>query len=331
MSGTFQAMVIDMVDGKPQAAFRQVALSDLPDHDVLVEVHYSTVNYKDGLALTGKAPIARHMPMVGGIDLAGVVVESRSDKWAPGDRVIVNGWGLSETEWGGYARFQRLKAEWLIALPDAFSLCDAMAIGTAGYTAALCVNALEDWGTITSDDREILVTGAAGGVGSVAISLLANKGYTVTASTGRPETHDYLGSLGATGFIDRASLSQKASPLQKERWAGVVDSVGSMTLANALSQTVYGGAAAACGLAAGADLPATVLPHILRGVALLGIDSVMAPMAKRIRAWETLAAHLKAEEFARMARIEPMSELNRLAEEILEGKIRGRVVVEIVP
>ncbi|SCB33572.1 MDR family oxidoreductase [Rhizobium multihospitium] len=331
MSDTFQAMVIDMVDGKPQAAFRRLGQSDLPDHDVLVEVHYSNVNYKDGLALTGKGRIARRTPMVGGIDLAGVVVESRSEKWAPGNKVIVNGFGLSETEWGGYSRFQRLKPEWLMALPDTFSLTDAMAIGTAGYTAALCVNALEDWGTIGKDDREILVTGAAGGVGSVAISLLANKGYRVSASTGRRETHDYLASLGATGFIDRTSLSEKAGPLQQERWAGAIDSVGSTTLANVLAQTVYGGAVAACGLAAGADLPGTVLPHILRGVALLGIDSVMAPMPKRIRAWQTLATHLKTDTIGALARIERMSELPRLAEDILAGKIQGRVVVEVTP
>ncbi|MDR6101692.1 acrylyl-CoA reductase (NADPH) [Agrobacterium larrymoorei] len=331
MSDTFQAMVIDMADAKPQAGFRQLSITDLPDHDVLVEVHYSTVNYKDGLALTGKGRIARRTPMVGGIDLAGTVVESRSDKWAPGDKVIVNGWGLSETEWGGYSRFQRLKPEWLIALPEAFSLLQAMSIGTAGYTAALCVNALEDWGAIVADDREVLVTGAAGGVGSVAISLLANKGYNVTASTGRPETQDYLASLGASGFIDRTSLSEKGGPLQKERWAGVVDSVGSTTLANALSQTIYGGAVAACGLAAGADLPATVLPHILRGVALLGVDSVMAPMEKRIRAWQTLSKHLKPEHIETLARVEPFSKLPTLAQDIVEGKIRGRVVVEITP
>ncbi|MDQ1182923.1 MDR family oxidoreductase [Agrobacterium larrymoorei] len=331
MSDTFQAMVIDMADAKPQAGFRQLSITDLPDHDVLVEVHYSTVNYKDGLALTGKGRIARRTPMVGGIDLAGTVVESRSDKWAPGDKVIVNGWGLSETEWGGYSRFQRLKPEWLIALPEAFSLLQAMSIGTAGYTAALCVNALEDWGTIVADDREVLVTGAAGGVGSVAISLLANKGYNVTASTGRPETQGYLASLGASGFIDRTSLSEKGGPLQKERWAGVVDSVGSTTLANALSQTIYGGAVAACGLAAGADLPATVLPHILRGVALLGVDSVMAPMEKRIRAWQTLSKHLKPEHIETLARVEPFSKLPTLAQDIVEGKIRGRVVVEITP
>ncbi|NKJ36631.1 MULTISPECIES: MDR family oxidoreductase [Rhizobium] len=329
MSDSFTAMVIDTVDGKQQAGFRQLTLADLPDHDVLVEVAFSTVNYKDGLALSGKGRIARRTPMVGGIDLAGVVVESRSDKWVAGDKVVLNGWGLSETEWGGYSRYQRVKAEWLIALPQEFSLEQAMAIGTAGYTAALCVNALEDWGTIGVDDREVLVTGAAGGVGSVAVSLLASKGYKVTASTGRPETHDYLASLGASGFVERAALSEKGGPLQKERWAGAVDSVGSTTLANVLSQTVYGGAVAACGLAGGADLPATVLPHILRNVALLGIDSVMAPVAKRLRAWQILGQHLNPLHLQALTRIEPMSALPKIAEDIVAGRIRGRVVVEI--
>ncbi|PKA42665.1 MDR family oxidoreductase [Rhizobium sullae] len=329
MADSFRAMVIDTVDDKPQAGFRQLTLADLPDHDVLVEVAFSTVNYKDGLALSGKGRIARRTPMVGGIDLAGVVVESRSDKWVAGDKVVLNGWGLSETEWGGYSRYQRVKAEWLIALPQAFSLEQAMAIGTAGYTAAICVDALEDWGVIGADDREVLVTGAAGGVGSVAVSLLANKGYRVTASTGRPETHDYLASLGAKDFIDRATLSEKGGPLQKERWAGAVDSVGSTTLANVLSQTVYGGAVAACGLAGGADLPATVLPHILRGVALLGIDSVMAPITKRQRAWQTLSQHLNPIHLERLTRIEPMSALPQIADDIVAGRIRGRVVVAI--
>ncbi|MQB40766.1 MDR family oxidoreductase [Rhizobium sp. ICMP 5592] len=329
MSDSFTAMVIDTVDGKQQAGFRQLTLADLPDHDVLVEVAFSTVNYKDGLALSGKGRIARRTPMVGGIDLAGVVVESRSDKWAAGDKVVLNGWGLSETEWGGYSRYQRVKAEWLIALPQEFSLEQAMAIGTAGYTAALCVNALEDWGTIGVDDREVLVTGAAGGVGSVAVSLLASKGYKVTASTGRPETHDYLASLGASGFVERTTLSEKGGPLQKERWAGAIDSVGSTTLANVLSQTVYGGAVAACGLAGGADLPATVLPHILRNVALLGIDSVMAPTAKRERAWQMLSRHLNPVHLETLTRIEPMSALPKIAEDIVAGRIRGRVVVAI--
>lgn len=329
MTDTFTAMIIDAVDGKLKSGFREISLADLPDHDVLVEVAYSTVNYKDGLAISGKGRIARRTPMVGGIDLAGTVVESRSPQWKAGDRVIVNGYGLSETEWGGYTRYQRVKAEWLIALPDAFSLEQAMAIGTAGYTAALCVNALEDWGISATAGKPVLVTGAAGGVGSVAISLLAKKGYTITASTGRAETHEYLAGLGASAFVDRATLTEKGSPLQKELWAGAVDSVGSTTLVNVLSQTVYGGAVAACGLAGGADLPGTVLPHILRSVALLGIDSVMAPHAKRERAWQTLAQTLDASHLAEMTRLEPMSALPALADDILAGKIRGRVVVDV--
>lgn len=329
MTETFTAMVIDAVDGKPKSGFRSLTLGDLPDHDVLVEVAYSTVNYKDGLAISGKGRIARRTPMVGGIDLAGTVVESRSPNWKAGDRVIVNGYGLSETEWGGYTRFQRVKPEWLIALPDAFSLEQAMAIGTAGYTAALCVNALIDWGCDPQSGKPVLVTGAAGGVGSVAISLLSKLGFSVTASTGRSDTHDYLAGLGASAFIDRSTLTEKGGPLQKELWAGAVDSVGSTTLANVLSQTVYGGAVAACGLAGGADLPGTVLPHILRGVALIGVDSVMAPHAKRERAWQTLAQSLDTQHLATMTRTEPMSALPTLAEDILAGKIRGRVVIDV--
>jgi len=241
MVETFRAMVIDTVDGKPAAGFREVSLTDLPDNDVLVEIAYSTLNYKDGLAITGKGRIARRTPLIAGIDISGTVVESRSAEWKPGDKVIVNGWGLSETEPGAYGRYQRVKAEWLIPLPEAFSLQQAMAIGTAGYTSALCVDALEKWGAIKPGEGEVLVTGAAGGVGSVAIALLSARGYNVTASTGRPETHPYLESLGATNFIDRAELQQKGGPLQKERWTGGVDSVGSTTLANALAQTARGG------------------------------------------------------------------------------------------
>ena len=329
MGDTFNAMVIDAVDGKPKAGFRALNLTDLPDHDVLVEIHFSTLNYKDGLAVSGKGRIARRTPLVAGIDLAGVVVESRSPNWKPGDRVVVNGFGLSETEWGGYSRYQRLKPEWLMRLPEVFSFEQAMAIGTAGYTAALCVNALERWGAIRPGEGEVLVTGAAGGVGSVAISLLSAKGYNVTASTGRPETHEYLASLGATAFVDRASLSEKGGPLQKERWSGAVDSVGSTTLANVLAQTNYGGAVAACGLAGGADLPATVMPHILRGVALLGVDSVMAPMALRQAAWQTLADTLNVDHLAAMTTVEPMSKLPELAGAIVAGQVRGRVVIDV--
>jgi putative YhdH/YhfP family quinone oxidoreductase len=329
MSDTFNAMVIDAVDGKPKANFRALTQGDLPDHDVLVEIHFSTLNYKDGLAVSGKGRIARRTPLVAGIDLAGVVVESRSPNWKPGDRVVVNGFGLSETEWGGYSRYQRLKPEWLMKLPAVFSFEQAMAIGTAGYTAALCVNALERWGAIKPGEGEVLVTGAAGGVGSVAIGLLSAKGYNVTASTGRPETHDYLASLGATAFVDRATLSEKGGPLQKERWSGAVDSVGSTTLANVLAQTNYGGAVAACGLAGGADLPGTVMPHILRGVALLGVDSVMAPMPLRQTAWQTLADHLDRDRLATMTTVEPMSRLPELAEAIVAGQTRGRVVIDV--
>jgi len=326
MADTFPAVVIEDADGKQKAALKQLSLADLPDNDVLVKVEYSSLNYKDGLALLGKK-IARRLPMIAGIDLAGTVVESRSGEWQAGDRVVVNGWGMSETQQGGYSRYQRVRADWLVRLPDAFSTLQAMAIGTAGYTAALCVDALDDWGT--DKDGEVLVTGAAGGVGSVAIALLTKAGYRVTASTGRPATHDYLGKLGATAFVDRAELQENGGALQKERWAGAVDTVGSTTLVNVLAQTVYGGAVAACGLAGGADLPATVMPHILRGVALLGVDSVMAPMAKRVRAWERLARDLDPALLDTMTDVQPMSGVIGLAGDIIAGKTRGRVVIDI--
>src|SRR5690554_4895957 len=324
---SFEALMIEDAGGKQQASFKRLSLADLPDHEVLVEIAYSTLNYKDGLAVTGKGRIARRLPMVAGIDLAGTVVDSRSPHWKAGDKVIVNGWSLSETEWGGYSRYQRLRPEWLIPLPEAFSLEQAMAIGTAGYTAALCVDALESWGL--SKEREVLVTGAAGGVGSVAVALLAAHGYRVTASTGREETHDYLRSLGASDFIHREELAQEGRPLQKERWGGAVDTVGSRILANVLAQTVYGGAVAACGLAAGPDLPATVLPHILRSVALLGVDSVMASLPKREKAWALLAESLPQEHLARMTQVEPLKRVPELAEAILAGQIQGRVVIKI--
>lgn len=329
MNDSFRAVVIADQDGSPCAEFRDLTVADLPDHDVLVEVAYSTLNYKDGLAISGKGRIARRLPMVAGIDLAGTVVESRTSEWKVGDQVMVNGWGLSETEWGGYSRFQRLKPQWLTRLPSEISLMQAMAIGTAGYTAALCVSALEDWGAIRPGAGEVLVTGAAGGVGSTAVSLLGAGGYNVTAATGRPETHAYLASLGASQFVDRVALAEKGGPLQKERWIGAVDSVGSATLANVLAQTVYGGAVAACGLASGFDLPATVMPHILRGVALLGIDSVMAPQAKRNRAWELLARRLNKSHLDSIARLEPLTALPQLANDIISGKVRGRVIIDV--
>jgi putative YhdH/YhfP family quinone oxidoreductase len=329
MSTTFPALVIEDVAGKARASVKQLSLADLPDHDVLVEVAYSALNYKDGLAISGnRNKVARKLPMVGGIDLAGTVVESRAPQWRSGDKVVLNGFGLSETHWGGYSRFQRVKAEWLLRLPPAFSLEQAMAIGTAGYTAALCVDALLAWG-LRPEQGEVLVTGAAGGVGSVAIALLAKAGFAVTASTGRPQTHEYLRALGASQFVDRASLQEKGAPLQKERWAGAVDSVGSTTLGNVLAQTKYGGAVAACGLAGGMELNATVLPHILRSVALLGVDSGMAPMAKRERAWQRLARDLDPAKLTQMSSVEPMSKLLELAETILAGKTRGRVVIDV--
>jgi alcohol dehydrogenase/acrylyl-CoA reductase (NADPH) len=329
MQENFTAMVIDTVDGKTKGVFRKISMEDLPDHDVLVEIAYSTLNYKDGLAITGKGRIARRTPMIGGVDLAGTVLESRSSRWRSGDKVVLNGWGLSETEWGAYVRYQRVKAEWLLPLPDGFSMQEAMAIGTAGYTSALCVDALERWGSIRRGDGEVIVTGAAGGVGSVAIALLSAQGYNVTAATGRPQTHDYLRSLGATGFVDRASLQERGAPLQKERWTGGIDSVGSNTLVNLLAQTVRGGAIVACGLAGGADLNGTVMPHILRSVALIGMDSVVAPLEQRLAAWARLERDLDRGKLDRMTTVEPMSRLPQLAEDIIAGRIRGRVVIDV--
>lgn len=330
MSDTFTALVIEEHEGKARSSFKQLSLADLPDDDVLVEVQYSALNYKDGLAVAGnRSKVARSLPMVGGIDLAGTVVESRSPEWKAGDQVLLNGFGLSETHWGGFTRFQRVKAEWLVRLPDAFTPLQAMAIGTAGYTAALCVDALERWGHAQPGKGQVLVTGAAGGVGSVAVSLLAKRGYQVTASTGRPDTHDYLRGLGASAFIDRASLQGQVRPLQRETWAGAVDSVGSTTLANVLAQMEYGAGVAACGLAGGMDLPGTVLPHILRSVALLGVDSVMAPMPARLSAWQRLARDLDADHLETITTVEPMSRLPALAEAILAGQVRGRVVIDV--
>jgi acrylyl-CoA reductase (NADPH) len=329
MADTFTAVVIEDEAGKARTTFKQLTVADLPDHDVLVEVEFSTLNYKDGLVLSGnKNKVARKLPLVAGIDLAGTVVESRSAAWKAGDKVVVNGFGLSESQYGGYARYARVKSEWLVRLPSAFSTEQAMAIGTAGYTSALCVDALVNFG-LTKGTGEVLVTGAAGGVGSVAVALLAAAGFDVVASTGRPETHDYLKGLGASSFLDRASLQEKGPPLQKERWAAAVDVVGGLTLANVLAQTKYGGGVAACGLTAGADLPATVLPHILRSVALLGVDSVMAPIAKREKAWQRLARDLPTKKLAEITRVEPMSKLVELAGSILAGQVRGRVVIDV--
>lgn len=325
---TFRALVVDDVDGGQAAEFRDLALSDLPDHEVLIDVEFSSLNYKDGLNVGSKQKMARATPLIAGADLAGTVLESSHGDWSPGDRVVVNGWGLSETESGGYTTRQRVKPEWLVRIPDAFTTQHAMAIGTAGYTSALCLDALERYGI--ASDADLLVTGAAGGVGSVAIALASAAGYSVTAATGRPETHDFLTSLGASSFIDRAELQGEGRPLGKERWDAAVDSVGGTTLVNVLAQTRYGGAVAACGLAEAPALPnATVLPHILRGVALLGVDSVMAPAEVRQSAWERLARDLPVSTLESLSTVEALSDVPRLAGDILAGQVRGRVVVDV--
>ncbi|MCY3593411.1 MAG: oxidoreductase [Acidobacteria bacterium] len=328
MSDTFRAVVVDRVDDQHTAGLRDLTLSDLPEHDVLVDVEYSTLNYKDGLAITGAAPICRSVPMVCGVDLAGTVVESAANSFCPGDRVLVNGYGLSESHWGGYSQRARLKSEWLVPVPDAFTNQQAMAIGTAGYTAMLCVMALQDHG-VTPESGDVVVTGAAGGVGSVAVALLARAGYRVIASTGREAEHEYLTGLGAADFIARDALAAKPRPIGRERWAGAVDVVGSSTLANLIAQTRYGGCVAACGLAGGMDLPSSVYPFILRGVVLAGVDSVMAPMDLRREAWRRLAAELPADLLAEMTSVEPMSRIEELAASILAGQTRGRVVIDV--
>ena len=298
------------------------------DGDVTVRVGWSTINYKDGLAVTGKAPVVRRFPMIPGIDFAGEVEASSNPDWKPGDKVILNGWGTGETHLGAYGQKSRVKGQWLVRLPAGMSERDAMAIGTAGYTAMLAVMALERHG-LKPASGPVLVTGAAGGVGSVAVALLAKLGFAVIASTGRPEEADYLKSLGASEIIPRAELTVPPKPLAKERWAGAIDSVGSTTLANALSMTRYGGAVAACGLAGGMDLPGSVAPFILRGVSLLGIDSVQCPLPQRIEAWRRLASDLDRGKLAQMTREIGLDEVIPVAGTILEGRVRGRIVVKI--
>lgn len=328
MSETFKALVLDKTETGQTAAIKQLSVGDLMDGDTVVRVTHSTLNYKDGLAVSGRAPIARKYPMIAGIDFAGVVESTTSPHVKAGDAVILNGWGASESHFGGYAERARVKGEWLVPLPKAFSAAQAMAIGTAGYTAMLAVMALEDL-RVTPPSGAVLVTGAAGGVGSVAVSLLKTLGYTVIASTGRPEEAEYLKSLGAAEIIPRSDLSGEPRALNKERWAGAVDSVGSKTLANVLSMTKYGGAVAACGLAQGMDLPGSVAPFILRGITLTGIDSVMCPRPRRLAAWDRLARDLDTQKLAAMTVNAGLSDVPRLAPEILAGKVRGRVVIDI--
>jgi acrylyl-CoA reductase (NADPH) len=325
---TFKAIVIEKSDAGQKAALADFDDNDLMDGDVTVAVAWSTVNYKDGLALTGKAPVVRRFPMIAGIDLAGTVEASTHPEWKPGDQVILNGWGLGETHLGGYAQKARVKGDWLVRLPAGMSAREAMAIGTAGYTAMLAVMALERGG-LTPDRGPLVVTGAAGGVGSVAIALLAKLGYAVTAATGRAQEADYLKSLGAAEIVERKELAGPPRPLARERWAGGIDTVGSVMLANVLSMTRYGGAVAACGLAGGMDLPGSVAPFILRGVSLLGIDSVMCPLPLRREAWRRLAADLDRGKIAAMTAEIGLADTLEAGRRIVAGEVRGRIVVKI--
>ncbi|MCA0975734.1 oxidoreductase [Halomonas denitrificans] len=322
----FKAIVIRKEDDHQQVAIESIHEQDLPEGNVTVAVDYSTLNYKDGLAITGKGPVVRSFPMVPGIDLAGTVTSSSHGEFAVGDQVVLNGWGVGETHWGGLAEKARLNGDWLIPLPTAFSTKSAMAIGTAGYTAMLSVMALERHG-VTPDQGEVLVTGASGGVGSFAVSLLAKLGYQVTAATGKVNEAEYLKSLGARTIIDRQELVQPGKPLQKERWAGAIDSVGSHTLSNVVASTRYGGTVTCCGLAQGMDLPGTVMPFILRGVTLAGIDSVMQPKAVRMAAWQRLAELLSNDSLEQIATEIPLSQAVDAAERLIDGQIKGRVVV----
>ncbi len=329
MSEKFKAILITRDEEKRQSvAVAELAETELMEGDVTVRVEATTVNYKDGLAITGKAPVVRRFPMVPGVDFAGTVTASSHPDWKAGDKVVLNGWGVGEVHYGAYAGKARVKGDWLVPLPAGLSARDAMAIGTAGYTAMLCVMALERHG-ISPARGPVVVTGAAGGVGSVAIAILSRLGYTVIASTGRPAEADYLKDLGATEIVAREELAAPGKPLGKERWAGGVDTVGSHTLANVLSMTSYGGAVAACGLAGGMDLPTTVAPFILRGVSLVGIDSVMAPKELRLEAWRRVATDLDRGKLEALTRAIGFDDIIEAAKDIVEGKIRGRIVVEM--
>jgi len=325
---TFKAIVIDKTETGQTASLTDFDEAKLMDGDVDVSVEWSTLNYKDGLALTGKAPVVRRFPMIAGIDFAGTVVTSTHPDWKAGDKVILNGWGCGETHLGAYGAKARVKGDWLVRLPARMSARDAMAIGTAGYTAMLAVMALERHG-LTPARGSVVVTGAAGGVGSVAVAILAQRGFQVTASTGRPQETDYLKKLGAAEIIDRKELTGPPRPLAKERFAAGIDAVGSTTLANLLSMTRYGGAVAACGLAGGMDLPTSVAPFILRGVSLLGIDSVMCPIAERRAAWNRLESDLDREKLTDMTSELTLAEVIGAARNIVEGRVRGRTVVRV--
>jgi len=326
---TFKAIRVDKADKGTTVALTQFDEADLMDGDVTLAVEWSALNYKDGLAVTGKAPVVRRFPMIAGIDLAGTVEQSSHPQWKPGDKVICTGWGMGETHLGAYAEKARVKGDWLVRLPEGMSARDAMAIGTAGFTAMLAVLALEKHGLVPKDGP-IVVTGAAGGVGSVATAVLSKLGYQVIASTGRMSEVAYLKNLGAAEVIDRSELSGPAKPLARERWAGGIDSVGSTTLANILSMTKYAGAIAACGLAAGMDLPSSVAPFILRGVCLLGIDSVMCPIELRKVAWSRLASDLDPVKLVEITHEIGLGEVVAAGAKILAGQVRGRIVVKIL-
>jgi acrylyl-CoA reductase (NADPH) len=325
---TFRAIRIDKSESGSQAAYVDFDEADLMDGDVTLRVTHSTINYKDGLAITGKSPVVRRFPMIPGIDFAGIVESSSHPDFKPGDDAVLNGWGVGETHLGGLAQKARVKGDWLVPLPKGLTRAQSMAIGTAGYTAMLAVLALEAHG-VSPVAGPVLVTGAAGGVGSVAVALLKHAGWHVIASTGRPQEEAYLKGLGADEIIDRKELSAPGRPLGKERWAAAIDSVGSHTLANVLAQTRYHGAVAACGLAQGMDLPGSVAPFILRGVSLLGIDSVMCPKPRRLAAWARLSVDLDPARLAAITTTVPFDKAMDCAREILEGKVRGRIVVEI--
>ena len=328
MADQFPALVLTEDDGKVSSAVRDMSVDELPEGDVTVRVTYTGLNYKDGMIINGIGRLVRDYPHVPGIDFAGVVEESGSDRYKPGDQVILTGWRVGEVHWGGYAGKARVKSDWLVAVPEGLTDKRAMAIGTAGFTSMLCVAALEDHG-LTSDSGAVLVTGAAGGVGSVAVSILAKRGYTVAASTGRAEQADYLTSLGASQIIDRAELSEPSKrPLESENFAGAVDTVGGTTLARVLAQTAYGGSVAACGLAGGANLECTVLPFLLRGVNLLGIDSVMQPYDNRVRVWQRLVDDLPMDRLDALTEEIGLSDLPQAANDILKGQVRGRLVVK---
>jgi acrylyl-CoA reductase (NADPH) len=325
----FPALILTQEGKATQARMQQIDVAELPAAAVTVRVQYSTLNYKDALAITGKAPVVRSFPMVPGIDLAGVVQSSDVPEFQPGDAVLLNGWGVGETHWGGLAGYARVRAEWLQPVPEGLTPRLCMALGTAGYTAMLCVHRLEELG-VAPGTGPVLVTGANGGVGATAIALLARRGYDVVACTGRADAHERLRALGASRIVDREAFSQPGKPLQKETWAGAIDCVGSHTLANACATTRYGGVVAACGLAQGMDLPATVAPFILRGITLAGVDSVHAPMASRRAAWDDLAATLPADAIEAMADEIPLERAIEFAGPLLDGKLRhGRVLVRI--